>query len=48
VIKKIDIHDKKWELINELYIRTNNFVSTRVSKCVENKNHSFIAGIKGA
>jgi len=44
IIDKIDIKDKKWELINELYIRTNNFVSTKVSKCVESKNHSFVTG----
>jgi len=43
-IEKIDIMDERWKLINELYIRTNNFVSTKVSKCVESKNHSFVAG----
>jgi len=40
-IEKMDINGNLWELIYELYIRLNNFVSTRVSKCVESKKDSF-------
>ena len=36
-----DAKDRAWELIYELYIRTDNFVSTKVSKCIENKDYSF-------
>ncbi len=35
--------DARWQLIYELYIRTNQFVSRDASKCIESKNHSFIA-----
>jgi len=44
-IEPKDVKDKFWELVYELYIRTNNFVSTRASKCIESKDHSFVAGI---
>ncbi|AFD00264.1 Periplasmic serine proteases (ClpP class) [Methanocella conradii HZ254] len=37
-----DIKDSSWKLIYELYIRTNNFVSTKAQKCIESKNHSYI------
>jgi len=44
-IESIDINSDLWKLIYELYIRTNNFVATRASKCIESKNHSFSAAI---
>ena len=39
----IDPKSETWMLIYELYIRTNHYVSTYVSKCIENKEHSFTA-----
>lgn len=45
-IETKDVKDKFWELVYELYIRTNNFVSTKTAKCIESKNHSFWAGVK--
>ena len=47
-IETKDVKDKFWELVYELYIRTNNFVSvsTKAAKCIESKNHSFVAGVK--
>lgn len=39
----IEPKSETWMLIYELYIRTNHFVSTYVSKCIENKEHSFVA-----
>lgn len=44
-IERKDVKDKFWELVYELYIRTGNFVSTRASKCIESRDHSFVAGI---
>jgi ClpP class serine protease len=44
-IEKIKIKDKLWEHLCEIYIRTNNFVSTKVSKCIESNKHSFIVPI---
>lgn len=32
-----------WEMVYELYIRTNDFVSNQASKCIESKQHSFMA-----
>lgn len=43
---KVETHDPKskpWQLVYELYIRTNNFVSGRASKCVETATRSFAA-----
>lgn len=37
---------KLWDLVYELYLRTNDFVSTgNIAKCIENKDHSFIASV---
>lgn len=36
-----DVRDKFWELVYELYTRTNNFVSVKTAKCIESKLHSF-------
>jgi len=38
-----DVRQTLWNLVYELYIRTNNFVSTVACKCVETKDHSFHA-----
>ena len=37
-----DVREPLWELLYELYIRTDNFVSTRAAKCIESREHSFI------
>ncbi len=37
-IEFMNLKSKEWELLNELYIRTNNFVSTKATKCVETKH----------
>ncbi|MBF0475326.1 MAG: hypothetical protein HQK59_05730 [Deltaproteobacteria bacterium] len=42
-IEKIDNKEDFWHKIYELYIRTDNLVSTRASKCFESKDFSFIA-----
>ena len=45
-IEPKDVKDKFWGLVYELYIRTNNFVSKKASKCIESKDHAFFAGIR--
>lgn len=40
-VDTIDGRTKVWQLIYELYVRTNDFVSSRVSKCIESREHSF-------
>jgi len=42
-VESVGVKDARWQLIYELYIRTNQFVSRDASKCIESKNHSFIA-----
>jgi hypothetical protein len=44
-IESIGTKDRLWELLYELYLRTNNYVNTNVSKCVETRSHSFHAGV---
>lgn len=44
-IEEKDVKDKFWELVYELYIRTNNYVSTHVAKSVEASEYSFAANI---
>lgn len=44
-IELIDVKSKLWELLYELYIRTNNFTNTRVAKCIENKDFSFAVSL---
>ena len=46
---KIELREVKeplWELLYELYIRTDNFVSIKAVKCIESRKHSFVATIK--
>jgi hypothetical protein len=38
-----DVNSKVWEVIYELYIRTDNFVSEKASKTIESKDNSFFA-----
>jgi len=45
-IEPKNVKDQFWALVYELYIRTDNFVSTKAAKCIESANHSFVAGIK--
>ncbi|MEW6533316.1 MAG: hypothetical protein AB1473_20965 [Thermodesulfobacteriota bacterium] len=40
-IEVVNIRSEVWNLMYELYIRTDNFVSSRALKCVETRNHSF-------
>jgi len=41
-----DVRERFWKEVYQLYIRTNNFVSTKAPKCIESKNHSFVATIR--
>lgn len=45
VIEKMDIKNNLFKISYELYIRADNFVSTKVSKCIESKNYSFVMGV---
>jgi len=42
-IDLLDSGSTLWARVYELYIRTNELVSTHVTKCIESKNHSFVA-----
>lgn len=44
-IEELDTNSELWRLIYELYIRTNNFVSTETAKCIENSDIQFIASV---
>jgi len=44
-IESVDVKSNFWELVYELYYRTNNYVSSSVAKCIESKEHSFAARI---
>jgi hypothetical protein len=46
---KVQLEDVKggfWQMAYELYIRTNEFVSSRAAKCVESKEHSFYVAVQ--
>jgi hypothetical protein len=43
-IESKDVKERFWELAYELYIRTNNYVSTQGFKIIESLDHSFSAG----
>lgn len=45
-IEKVDVTGPMWELVYELYIRSDNFVSTHAAKCIETTDHSFSARMK--
>jgi len=40
-IEECDLNSELWKLLYELYIRTNVYVSTIASKCIESSEHSF-------
>lgn len=42
-IDLLDPGSTLWARVYELYIRTNELVSTHVTKCIESKDHSFVA-----
>jgi hypothetical protein len=44
-IEAIDVQSDLWKAIYELYVRTDYFVSSRVSKCFENKQRQFVSSI---
>lgn len=44
-VEVIDVKADLWRLVHELYVRTNNFVNKKVSKCFESREYSYIAGI---
>lgn len=41
-IESVDPKESPWQMTYELYIRLNNYVSTRALKCLESKKHSFM------
>lgn len=45
-IESRNVKERLWELLYELYIRTDNFVSTKAAKCIESQKHSFVATIE--
>ena len=40
-VNMVDVRSALWERVNDLYLRTDSYVSTRVAKCIESKSHSF-------
>ena len=40
-VEAVDSNSRLWSLIYELYVRTNEYVSTRAGKVVESRKHSF-------
>jgi ClpP class serine protease len=40
-IEEADVKSHIWSLVYELYIRTDNFVSTKALKCIETKDNAF-------
>ena len=43
-IEQADSGDPLWSTIYELFVRTDNFVSTVAAKCIESKDGSFAFG----
>ncbi len=41
-----DVKEMFWQILYELYIRLDNFVSTKVAKCIESEKHSFFATLR--
>jgi ClpP class serine protease len=41
-VEMINEQDELWDLIYELYLRTSEFVSSQVSKCIESSENSFV------
>jgi len=44
-IEKVNIDNKMWDPAYELYIRLNTFVSSQVAKCIESRQHSYVANL---
>ncbi len=44
-IESVNVNKELWKTIYELYMRTDNYVSTRATKCIESKDHAFAAFI---
>jgi hypothetical protein len=44
-IQSVEVKERLWELVFELYLRANNYVNTTAAKCVETKDHAFYATI---
>lgn len=42
-VETLKVDSDLWDLIYEIYVRTNQLVSTTAVKCIETKDHSFIA-----
>lgn len=42
VVEKLKPNTKLWELLYELYVRTDNYVSTFATKCIESKNYALM------
>jgi len=42
-IVEIDLRSRLWKLVYELYVRTNQFTTYQVAKCIESKDYSFVA-----
>ena len=40
-IDSVDAATRLWQLVYELHIRTNEFVSSSALKCIESSSHSF-------
>lgn len=45
-IEKVDVKGLLWQLVYELFIRTDNFVSSHAAKCIETAEYSFSARVK--
>jgi len=46
-VEPVDARSDVWGLVYELYVRTNNFVSKRASKCIESEKYSFFTPGRG-
>ncbi|MCG6552415.1 MAG: hypothetical protein L7F77_08810 [Candidatus Magnetominusculus sp. LBB02] len=44
-IESINVKEMVWALVYELFMRTDHYVSTSVSKCIESSEHSFTSKI---
>jgi hypothetical protein len=45
-VDSVEVNTELWRLIYELYLRTDNYVSTEVAKCIEAENFSFYAAVR--
>jgi len=47
-INRVDVKSKLWNLVFELYVRTDNYVSTTAIKCIETKDEAFFMSVPGS